>query len=99
MSMYVISVIVTVLLYSTLAYISYVSVFIAVKGLKFNLISPLLKSLVFIIFCYTSIISDVMLFLLAKSPYIVIKNSFLLVLIVFSLISVRLWKGEIYLWV
>lgn len=97
MSMYVMAILATTILYATLSYVSYISVFVIVQGFKFRLIIPLAKALSFIIFCYISIITDVVLFVLPKTPIIVVKNFFLLALLLFSLVSVRIWKGAFYI--
>ena len=88
------SILATFLFYSLSTYVSYVAVFILYKGLKYRLFAPLIKTSVFIILCYTSIIADVILFSSLLYPTIAIKNSMLTILLVLSIFNARSVKGE-----
>lgn len=82
----------TILFYSCIAYMSYFTASILHKGIIYKLLITIIKSVVFIMLCYISIISDVLLFRSELYKTITMKNGFLLLLVTTSLISAK--KGK-----
>lgn len=85
MALFVASILFTVLFYVFVVYTTYISCAILYKGIKHKLVIPTIKTVSFIIFCYTSIISDVILFSATMYVYIAAKNGLLSVLAVLSI--------------
>jgi hypothetical protein len=79
------SIILTILLYVLIGYLSFGSAFILYNGLKYRLILSVGKSLAFIILAYISIISDVILFGNFMYTSLIMKNGLLLALLTTSL--------------
>ena len=73
---------------------SYMVAFTLHKGVAFRLAVPIIKSLVFILTCYISIISDVFLFTDSLHKVVTIKNGLLLLLVVASLYTAKNRKGD-----
>ncbi|AGK86834.1 membrane protein [Bacillus phage SIOphi] len=85
--MFIACVLITTVLYMLIVYVSYITSRILYQGLAYRLIVPIIKSSVFIIVSYISIISDVILFYNFMYDSILTKNGMLLLLIGASLIS------------
>lgn len=85
--MFIACVLITTVLYMLIVYVSYITSRILYQGLAYRLIVPVIKSSVFIIVSYISIISDVILFYNFMYDSILTKNGMLLLLIGASLIS------------
>lgn len=86
------SIIITIVLYALIAYMSFITASILHTGVIYRLAVPVIKSLVFIALCYISIISDVLLFNGTSYNTIVFKNGLLLLLVAASLYNAR--KGK-----
>lgn len=83
------SIVITILLYSCIGYMSFFVASTLHSGITYGLSLTVLKSVVFILLCYTSIISDVVLFRLRMYDRITQKNGFLLLLVAASLIYAK----------
>jgi len=83
------SIILTLVFYAIVTYMSYITASILHQGLIFRLLFPTLKALSFIILVYISIISDIILFRSGMYQTITIKNGLLLVLVTTALTSNR----------
>lgn len=79
------SIVITVLLYSCISYMSFITASILHRGITYRLAVSVLKAAVFISLCYISIISDVILFRVGLYDTITMKNGFLLLLVGASL--------------
>lgn len=86
------SIVITILLYSCIGYMSFFAASTLHSGITYGLSLTVLKSVVFILLCYTSIISDVVLFRLGMYDRITQKNGFLLLLVAASLIYAKAGK-------
>lgn len=69
------------LTFLTILYLSYLNMFILYKGLSYNLVSVVLKSSLFFLVCYISIISDILLLSSLELTPAVIKNILFILLI------------------
>lgn len=77
MSSLSVSIIVSSVFYLVAFYMSYVSSFLLYHGIRYRLISPIVKAASFIIVCYISIISDVWLYSSSEYYIIIVKNGLL----------------------
>jgi hypothetical protein len=89
MTYFTIAIILTTVFYAFVSYISFVTASILHKGITYRLVMPVVKSTLFIAFCYISIISDVIMFRVSLYEALIIKNGFLLLLVATSLIHAR----------
>lgn len=89
MTYFTVSIVVTSLLYACVCYMSFFAASILHKGVTYRLAVTVLKSVVFILLCYISIISDVILFRVGLYDTITEKNGFLFLLVAASLINAR----------
>lgn len=89
MSYFVISIVVSIMFYTLVMYMTYISSFILFQSFKYKLILPLVKVLTFVIVCYISIISDVWLYSDFMYYTITVKNVSLTLLAVASLLYAR----------
>lgn len=85
--MFTISVAVTAVFYTLIVYVSYITSQILYFGITSRLWMPILKSSLFILVSYTSIISDVILFSNCMYESTLLKNGLLLLLLGTSLIT------------
>lgn len=84
---------ITIVLYTLLFYMSYISATILHIGLAYRLVIPVVKSSAFILLCYIIIISDIVLLHSELYKVISIKNGSLLLLVVASLLNAKTQKG------
>lgn len=89
MTYFTASIVITVLFYACVSYMSFFVASVLHRGITYRLAVSVLKSVVFILLCYISIISDVILFQLGMYSTITEKNGFLLLLVAASLITTR----------
>ncbi|MNP39180.1 hypothetical protein D3C76_1327430 [compost metagenome] len=89
MTYFTTAVILSSVFYALVSYISFVTASILHNGIIYRLVIPVVKSTLFIAFCYISIISDVIMFRAALYEAITIKNGFLLLLVATSLMNAR----------
>lgn len=94
MTYLVASIAITSVFYSVACYMSYFTASVLHKGVTYRLAMPILKAVVFILLCYTSIISDVILFNDSMYNVVIVKNGLLLLLVIASLITAKSRKGE-----
>ncbi|AYJ75143.1 hypothetical protein BSP36_056 [Bacillus phage BSP36] len=85
--MFIASVILTAIFYVLIVYVSYITSQILYMGITNKLMVPVLKSSLFILVSYISIIADVVLFDISRYDSITVKNGLLLLLLCSSLIS------------
>lgn len=89
MTFFTASIVITVLLYACVSYMSFFAASTLHRGITYRLAVEVLKSLMFIGLCYISIITDVILFQVGLYETITEKNGFLLLLVAASLINAR----------
>ncbi|WCS69431.1 hypothetical protein Goe24_00510 [Bacillus phage vB_BsuM-Goe24] len=85
--MFITSVVLTVIFYVLIVYVSYITSQILYIGVTSRLMLSVIKSSLFILVAYTSIISDVILFYILRYDSISIKNGLLLFLLSTSLVA------------
>lgn len=90
MSLLVTSIVLTAVLYIILLYASYLSSITLYNGIKYKLALPTLRASSFILFCYISIITDVVLFDASMYVTVMSKNGILLVLSAISFVYAKL---------
>jgi len=90
------SIIITIVLYVLISYLSYVTASILYNGLRYNLPLSVIRSFIFIGVSYISIISDVVMFGYTLYSSILVKNGMLLVLILSTLIPACDRKEKTY---
>jgi hypothetical protein len=89
MVIFIAAIVFTLIFYVMAVYMTYAVTFILYKGLQYKLAMPTVKAAMFIILCYISIISDVIMFNSSLYIYITIKNGFLTALAVTSFIYAK----------
>lgn len=94
MTTYVVSLALSIILYTLLVYVSYIASFILYKGISYRLIAPTTRALVFLMTSYTSIIADIFLFYQGEHLTIIFKNTIFLLLLAFSYIYARFRRGS-----
>lgn len=63
-------------------YLSYLIMPLFYEGVKYRLILPATKSILFFLFCYTSIVTDIVLFNVMVYRFLVYKNMIILAIFV-----------------
>jgi hypothetical protein len=89
MSYFAAAIILTSVFYVIVAYMTFFTASILHRGITYKLAVTVLKSSAFIISCYISIISDVILYRSALYDTITYKNGLLLLLVIAALINAR----------
>jgi len=85
MGFFVISMLTSTVFYVIALYMSYIVSFDLYIGIKYKLIRPIIISVGFILFCYISIISDIILFSYLLYLQIALKNGFFSIIVITSL--------------
>lgn len=89
MALIVTSSVITTLFYLIAIYVTYVASFILYNSIKYKIMKTSARIIAFIVICYISIISDMVLFYSAMYYQIIIKNGFFTFIILFSLRTAR----------